>query len=1000
MIGHAMKSSLVGAVFLLLLLPSAVLAQDSAIAGAVADPAGLALPGVTVEVSSPVMIEGTRVAVTDGQGRYAMTLLRPGTYTVTFSLAGFSTMVREGIELQASFTANVTVELSVGAISETITVSGQTPTVDIQRVQQRSVVPNEVIDALPMNKDWAQIGVTRVGLSGNVQDVGGANPGHHGYLSVHGSDARDGMRRMDGMAMGMLTCGYACTALHSNDASTEELSYETGAISAENPSGGVAVNIIPKEGGNVFSGDAFGNFANSSMQGDNLTDDLIAGGLTAVDSLKRISDLHVSLGGPIVEDKLWFHGSYRDWTLESRSADTFFDIAPLDYVYEPDLSRERAFHRRRLQSAALRLTYQANERNKFAVYFNGQPRNLPNGNPSRTRPPEGQFNQRTPLAYHWTATWTAAVSSRLLFEAGASAQVLTIATDPQAGAPVAHAARELTTGVRFRAREVVNRYNDRHRSYRGAMSYVTGSHALKVGFTLDEGTWKQNFSINAPTDSILLLFNGTPAAIIAWATPFTQQVDLTADLGIYVQDAWTINRTTLNLGVRWDYLRADIPFQDTSAFMNRPAGTTVAGTWAPVRQFDAIPKATNWSDINPRLGVAHDLFGDGRTAIKGSISRYMRGDTIGMAQNLNPIAASIIAAGRSWSDANGDFFPDENELGPLPSSFGQTVIVNNFDDDVRSGFGNRRYNWEYSIGIEQEILPRTGVEVSYWRRVNGNFSLTDNVETEPSDFDTYCVTAPVDSRLPGGGGNEVCGLYDINPSKFGQVDNQILLTDQLGRTMDQVFDGIDVTVDARVSSDLFVYGGVSMGRTRFNDCNARVDNPAVVPAAARGGGGGWDANVGANPDLLRPAGHHCDVNPPFFRPTWKLSGAYTLPYDVQLAASFQNLPGIPITASWSVPNSMIEPSLGRPLAGGAQTATVELVEPGTLWADRFTQVDARVAKTFQLAGGPRLKVMFDAYNLFNSSAILGLNNTFGTGWQNVTQVMQARFVKLGAQLNF
>lgn len=998
-----MKSSLTGVLFLLFLLPSAVLAQDSSIAGGVADSTGGALPGVTVEVSSPVMIEGSRVAVTDGQGRYAMTLLRPGTYRLTYTLAGFSTLVREGIELQAAFTANVDVELSVGDLEETITVSGESPTVDVQRVQQRLVITSEVIDALPMNKDWSQIGVTTVAISGNVQDVGGANPGHHAYLSVHGSDARDGMRRMDGMNMGMLTCGYACTVVHSNDAMTEELSFEIGAISAESPSGGVAVNIIPKEGGNLFSGDAFANFANSSMQGDNLSDELIAGGLTAVGGVKRMWDTHGSLGGPIVEDKLWFHGSYRDWVLESRSADSFFDVNPLDYVYEPDLSRERAFHRRHLQSAALRLTYQANPSNKFSVYFNGQPRDLPNGIPSRTRPPEGQFHQRTPLSYHWTASWTGSVGSQLLFEAGASAHILTIATEPQAGAPVAHAARELSTGVRFRAREVVNRYNDRHRAYKGAMSYVTGSHTFKVGFTLDNGTWKQNFSLNAPTDSVLLLFNGTPAAIIAWATPFTQQVDLKADLGIYAQDTWTINRTTLNLGVRWDYLRADIPFQDTSAFMNRPAGTTAAGTWAPVRQFAAVPKASNWSDINPRLGVAHDVFGDGRTAIKGSISRYMRGDTIGMAQNLNPIVTSVIATSRSWRDTNGDFFPDENELGPFANaSFGQTVQATTFDDEVRSGFGNRRYNWEYSLGVERELLPQTAVELSYWRRVNGNFSLNDNLLTDPSDFDEYCVTAPADSRLPGGGGNEICGLYDINPSKFGLEQNEILLTDQLGRTMDQVYDGIDVTISSRFGSDLFFYGGISMGRTRFNDCNARVDNPSVVPSALRGTGGGWDANEGANPDLLRPAGHHCDVTPPFFRPAWKLSGAYTLPYDIQLAGFFQNQPGIPITASWTVPNSdvnFISPDRTS-LAGGARTTSVELVEPGTMFADRFTQVDLRVAKSFPVGGGPQLKVMFDAYNVFNSSATLGLNNRFGPAWQNVTQVMLARFFKLGAQLNF
>ena len=154
----------------------------------------------------------------------------------------------------------------------------------------------------------------------------------------------------------------------------------------------------------------------------------------------------------------------------------------------------------------------------------------------------------------------------------------------------------------------------------------------------------------------------------------------------------------------------------------------------------------------------------------------------------------------SWQDLNGDFFPDENELGPYSNAnFGRSVITNFFADDVTSGFGARRNNWEYSLGIEQEILPRTSLDVAYWRRVQGNFSVTDNVLVEPGDFDEYCVTAPTDPRLPGGGGNEICGLYDVNPDKFGQVRNEIIRADPNGYTMEQVFDGLNVTVNSRVS---------------------------------------------------------------------------------------------------------------------------------------------------------------------------------------------------------
>ena len=285
--------------------------------------------------------------------------------------------------------------------------------------------------------------------------------------------------------------------------------------------------------------------------------------------------------------------------------------------------------------------------------------------------------------------------------------------------------------------------------------------------TLDEGTWRQGTDIIGPTDSLLFTLGGSPILIAAFATPYNVEVDLKADLGLYVQDTWTIDRTTFNLGLRWDHVRQDIPAQDTSRFVDTPTGSVPRGTWAPTRRWDAIPNAANWSDLSPRIGVAHDVFGDGRTAIKGSVSRYLRVDTIGMSASRNPVNASITNATRSWQDLNGDFFPNESELGPYSNAnFGRSVLTNVFAEDVYSGFGTRRNNWEYSLGIEQEILPRMSLDLSYWRRVQGNFSVTDNVLVEPGDFDTYCVTAPDDPRLPNAG-QEICGLYDINPAKFG-----------------------------------------------------------------------------------------------------------------------------------------------------------------------------------------------------------------------------------------
>ena len=991
------------AVFLAAAAAVPAAAQDSGIAGAVNDNTGGVLPGVTVEAASPALIEGSRVAVTDAQGRYAFTALRPGVYTVTFALSGFTTVVREGVELTAGFTAPVSVELGVGALEETITVSGRSPVIDVQRVQELSVVTKDVLDALPMNKDWGAIGALTVGVAPESQDVGGVRESYMPYLAAHGGDTRDGMRQMDGLTMGNLSCGYSCTTLNANDAQTEELSYEIGAVSADVAVGGVRVNIIPKEGGNTFSGSTFGNFSNSGLQGDNLSRDLIDAGLRTPDTVSSIWDTSVELGGPIVRDRLWFHGAYRNWGLKLLPANTFYDTDPNDYVFEPDLSRP-GVNEQYDQSASLRLTWQATPANKFAVYYNGAPRHQPFQGLSNRRSPEAARDQRNPLNWHGTTTWTGAVGSRILLEAGMGMQVQDATIDPQPDAPQLHAVNELTTGIDFRGVGFSRRWNEVHRAYKASMSYVTGSHSLKFGMTLDEGTWRQGTDIIGPTDSLLFTFNGAPFLIAAFATPYNVEVDLKGDLGLYVQDTWTIDRTTLNLGLRWDRVRQAIPAQDTSRFVDNPTGSVAPGTWAPTRRWDAIPDAADWTDLSPRIGVAHDVFGDGRTAVKGSVSRYLRVDTIGMSASRNPVNASVTSATRSWRDLNGDFFPDENELGPYSNAnFGRSVLTNVFAEDVYSGFGTRRYNWEYSVGIEHEILPRMALDVSYWRRVQGNFSVTDNVLVGPGDFDPYCVTAPDDPRLPNAG-QQVCGLYDVNPASFGQVRNDIVRAEPNGHTMEQVFDGIDVTVNSRVSSDLFLYGGVSLGRTRFDDCGARPDSPAAPPvlaltAGGAGTGGGWDSQEAAG--LILPKGHHCRVSPPFFRPGWKLSGAYTLPwYDVQLSGFLQNLPGVPILATWNAPASAIEPSLGRPLAGGARSAEVHLIAPGTLFADRLNQLDIRVSKIFRFDADRELRLMLDAYNMLNDNAPLAINDTYGPQWQVPLNVLLARFVKFGAQLTW
>ncbi len=462
-------------------------------------------------------------------------------------------------------------------------------------------------------------------------------------------------------------------------------------------------------------------------------------------------------------------------------------------------------------------------------------------------------------------------------------------------------------------------------------------------------------------------------------TPYQTRERLVADLGVYAQDSWTLKRMTLNAGVRFDYLNNKVEAQSAPG-----------GRWIGPRQFDEISDVPSWKDVAPRLGVAYDLFGNGKTALKATLSRYVQTSTVGFARALNPFNTTVNTATRTWNDLNGDGVPQDAELGPLGSTFGQRIVSTTYDPDVVTGRGKRRYNWEYSGSITQQLRERVSAELAYFHRSQGNFLVTDNRDVGPADYDPYCVTAPVDPRLPNGGGYQICGLYDLNSARFGaQFADDLVVTfaDNFGKQT-QTFDGFDLIVNARPRSGLILNGGFSTGIDATNNCDlAVVDSPQAVFCDQDTG---WQTSA-------------------------KASVSYTLPWrEIQLGAVFQNLPGQAILASWNIVSSQAE-GLGRPFSGGG-SRTIQLIEPGSLYADRRSQLDLRIAKAFKIRDRQRLQVMLDVYNAFNSNAPVGatsqagetppaLNTTYSppgpaSQWLVPLNILQARYVKFGAQFRF
>jgi hypothetical protein len=1050
----------------ILLLPNSAHAQAT-IAGVIRDASGAVLPGVTVEASSPVLIEKSRTVVSDGTGQYRITDLLPGRYTVTFTLTGFRTVRREGIEVSGSGVIPVSVDLRVGGIEETLTVTGESPIVDTQSVRREVVLNNETLSTLPATRGYGSALAAVPAL--NSGGVAGANASsapttpQMTFFTAHGGPSGEGRVLTNGLAVAAPFGGGGVSDVTYDTANADEMQVLISGGLGESETGGPSINIVPKSGGNQFRGSAFYSTSGDWATSNNLDDELRSFGITQPPTLRTNWDTSFSIGGPIKRDRLWFFANVRGWAnanvIDGIFANRFAgDASHWDYSADQSIEARQSEGRKII---AGRLTAQLTPRNRLTVSHDYQRRCggstlKQDGDGCRqsgatwiasgrtfgadTVSPEA-FPGYHNFPYNTTqVTYSAPISNRTLIEAGYSRFAYGYARFGQAAPdglmdliPVTELS-SIYGRTNFSYRGVFDPldfgFNDNdalNSSWRASLAYVTGSHSMKAGYS---GTFievhngrvpgntqlRYTFNANAPV-SAACPAGGTPrlcpTAVSYFLAPRWDQHDRTQALGLYVQDQWTVGRLTLQGGLRYDRAWSWAPAEGngttgTSRFNPSPIG------------FERTVSVRGYNDITPRFGIAYDLFGTGRTAVKFNGGKYLEAATGDTIYSSNNPAARIItrigsgpAPARGWTDGNRNFVVDCNLLNPAAQdslaaggdlcasvggaglNFGNTnpnsTTVN---PEILGGWGVRPNDWQLGVSVQHELVPRVSVEFAYNRRWWGNFFVTDNVRTTAADYDTYSIVIPQHANLPGAG--ETAQFVAITPAASARgAQNYMTSEKDYGDPRTAYWHGVDFTATARLPFALNLQAGTSTGRGVRDTCTV----------------------TSALPELLGTARvDSCDVTEKWAT-TFRGLASYTVPkIDVLVSGSFRSLVtppggsasnGLSLAANYAVPNTVIQQALGRLPANALPTGQtiVNLLNPGELYSlERTNVVDMRVAKILRFVG-QRTDVGMDLYNLFNSNVTTAYQQTYeyatnGAAWLRPTAIISPRLARFHVTFNF
>jgi hypothetical protein len=906
--------------------------------GRITDNSGAALPGVTVTAASDAVMGGSLVAVTSEEGLYRFPSLPPGVYTIRMELAGFAPAAIEGLRITVGLGLTLDRQLGIASVQETLTVVGESPIVDTRNTEAGATVTREILEMVPSSRDLWNTVQQVPGLVVPRENVGGFESTQLSAMSVHGSGASAVQHNVNGIDMTLMHQDNLGAGYMSTDA-FEEVQVSTSGISAEHSRGGLIINQVVKSGSNQFRGGFGYYYENDALMASNVDDDLRSRGVRTEGSpLDELRDLSAQLGGPILRDKLWFFGAFRQYTVLPFVLNCFLpDGTPCT-------------NDARLRNYTGKLNAQARPENRFLFFYEWGQKFMPNRDISQFIRPEASYKQDGAHEII-QARYDRIISPTVLFEAsyGQLESPFPLRYRDEVGDRTT--AFDEVTGIRFDAAFQNFFQRGQMQTFRSNISVfrdklVAGAHDIKTGFEYRHGEVPETTARNGDLQRIYR--SGVPAQVWIYNTPVERNAENRAVMG-FIQDSASFGRITATLGLRVEDWNGWLPEQ-----VNTPA--TYAAVFGGAKTFAEQQDLIKWTTWSPRLGVIVDLFGNSRTIAKASFGRYfsqIEGNRINGVANSNGVAE----ARYDWADTNGNNYPEANEFGVL-RSISIPAARGAISPDLDSPYSN-----EVSTSLEHALSQRMSVSARYTYRKNEKILAETDLALPDS---AYTVPSTAVDPLTG----STINYLSINPA-LGTIRNNIILT-QFDSNYTR-YHGVDLVFDRRFDGRWLFRGSVT-----FQDNYGRV-------------GGYLNRN---DRDIFPYGAAGLDA-----KRLVRLQVSYMMPWAINTAASFRHTGGLnSFSSSAQSPSPMARLVQVRDLTTNL-LYQLRVEENGEYRQDPVNVLDLRASKIFTFRG-MKLEGMIDVFNVLNANNVLAAGTLTASNLDRPTVVLTPRVARVGVKFDF